>query len=81
MTVLTRLWEKGYLLRQRSGRAYLYEARAADEIAGTVGGRAVREAIERFGAHAIVGFAQGLTPEQRQAIVRTLQEDSKHGTP
>lgn len=73
MTVLVRLWEKGYLLRKRDGRAYCYQVRSSEQIAGTIGGRAVRDAITRFGEHAIVGFVQELTPEQRDAILRLLQ--------
>ena len=40
MTVLTRLWQKGYLARKQEGRAFLYEARPEDDIAGDQGGRA-----------------------------------------
>lgn len=76
MTVMTRLWEKGYLLRRRQGKAYLYEARDQGEIAGELGGRAVREALEKYGAPALMGFVRNLSPEQRVIVARLLGDDS-----
>lgn len=76
MTVMTRLWEKGYLFRQRQGKAYVYEARDQGEIAGELGGRAVREALAKYGAPALMGFVRNLSPEQRVIVSRLLEEDS-----
>lgn len=76
MTVMTRLWEKGYLFRQRQGKAYLYEARDQGEIAGELGGRAVREALEKYGAPALMGFVRNLSPEQRVIVARLLNQES-----
>lgn len=75
MTVMTRLWEKGFLLRRRQGKAYLYEAREQREIAGEAGGRLAREAIEKYGDHALLGFVRTLSPQQRMMVARLLQED------
>lgn len=86
MTVMSRLFEKGYLLRRRQGKAYLYEARDEAEIAGELGGRAFREALEKYGPPALLGFVRNLSPEQR-AIVACLLEDgaptdeANHGRP
>ncbi|MBI2765950.1 MAG: BlaI/MecI/CopY family transcriptional regulator [Chloroflexi bacterium] len=77
MTVMTRLWEKGYLFRQRHGKAYLYEARDQMEIAGELGGRAVREALEMYGAAALVGFVRDLSPEQRTIVARLLDDETR----
>lgn len=76
MTVMTRLWEKGYLFRQRHGKAYLYEARDQGEIAGELGGRAVREALEKYGAPALMGFVRNLSPEQRAIVSQLLNEEA-----
>ncbi len=78
MTVMTRLWEKGYLFRLRQGKAYIYEAREQGEIAGELGGRAVREALEKYGASALIGFVRNLSPEQRAAVARLLADDAAH---
>jgi len=76
MTVMTRLFEKGYLLRRRQGKAYLYEARDQAELAGELGGRAFREALELYGAPALLGFVRNLSPEQRAVVARMLEDDA-----
>lgn len=77
MTVMTRLWEKGYLLRRRQGKAYVYEARDQAEIAGDLGSRAVREALEKYGAPALMGFVRELSPEQRATVARLLEDAAR----
>ena len=79
MTVLTRLWHKGYLERQPEGRAYFYQARAEEDIAGDLGGRAAREALAKFGVPALTGFVKTLSPEQRALVARLLKDDSDEG--
>ena len=81
MTVLVRLWEKGYVIRQKKGKAYLYATRDQAEIAGEIGGRGAgdthrggRPRLERYGAGALTGLVQTLTPEQRAIVVRLLAE-------
>lgn len=76
MTVMTRLFEKGYFLRRRQGKAYLYEARDQAALAGELGGRAFREALERYGAPALLGFVRNLSPEQRAVVARLLEDDA-----
>ncbi len=80
MTVLTRLWQKGYLLRERDGKAYVYSPRNAAAIAEDLGGRAASEAIDRFGTAALTGFAQNLSPEQR-TFLRRLLDDAQGDAP
>ena len=75
MTVLTRLWQKGYLARKQEGRAFLYEARPEDDIAGDQGGRAAREAIAKFGVPALTGFVKTLSPEQRALVAKLLDDN------
>lgn len=74
MTVLVRLWEKGYVIRQKQGKAYLYATRDQAEIAGELGGRVVRDALERYGAAALTGLVETLNPEQRAILNRLLAE-------
>ncbi|MEO6398475.1 MAG: BlaI/MecI/CopY family transcriptional regulator [Tepidiformaceae bacterium] len=75
MTVLTRLWQKGYLERQAEGRAYAYRARPAEDIAGDLGGRVARDAIAKFGPPALTGFVKTLSPEQRALVARLLADN------
>ncbi len=77
MTVLSRLWEKGYLLRRRDGKAYRYEARTQNDIAGEIGGRVAREALARYGDHALSGFVRTLTASQREMLAELLRTDSE----
>lgn len=76
MTVMTRLFEKGFLIRHKTGKAYLYEARDQREIAGELGARAVRLAIDKYGQAALMGLVQTLTPEQRLLVARLLEQDT-----
>lgn len=84
MTVMTRLWEKGYLVRRRLSKAYVYEARDQADIAGDLGARAAREALDKYGSPALMGFVRNLSPEQRATVTRLLDEESVpdkgHGT-
>ena len=74
MTMLTRLCNKGYLLRHQEGRAYVYEAPSEQDIGRELGGRAARQALEKFGAPALPGFVNSLSPEQRALVARLLEE-------
>ena len=66
----------GNRFRQRHGKAYLYEARGQGEIAGELGSRAVREALEKYGAPALMGFVRNLSPEQRAIVSQLLNEEA-----
>lgn len=74
MTVLARLFEKGFLVRRREGKAYIYQARDQAGIARDIGMRATREALQRYGDLALNGFVEALTPEQRALVTRLLAE-------
>lgn len=80
MTVLSRIFEKGYLLRQRAGKAYVYEARPAADIAHNLASKAARDAIDRYGDVALSGFIQTLTPEQRALLSQLLEGGEESGT-
>lgn len=79
MTVMSRLWKKGYLLRRRIGKAYLYEARSETDIAGDLGGKAARQALEAYGDVALTGFVRTLSGEQRLLVARLLSEETPGG--
>lgn len=74
MTVLTRLWRKGYLGRQPEGRSYLYEALPEDDIRRDLGGRVVHDALAKFGTPALSGFVRTLSPAQRELVATLLRE-------
>lgn len=61
MTILVRLYDKGYVTRTKEARAYRYAA-ALDEasLRAQVGRRQLRALIERYGAESVAGFASSL---------------------
>jgi len=61
MTVLVRLHEKGFVIREKHGRRFRYAA-AVDEasVAVQAGRRELRRLIERYGAESVAGFATDL---------------------
>ncbi|MBN9492609.1 hypothetical protein J0H33_04590, partial [bacterium] len=67
-------------LRQRDGKAFLYEARDADATAEDLASKVAREAISRFGDLALSGFVQTLTPEQRALLSQLLQDGAGAST-
>lgn len=81
MTVLGRLFQKGYLLRQRQGKAYVYAARAANEIAEGLASRVARDSINRYGDLALSGFVQTLTADQRALLSELLQDGADPSQP
>jgi predicted transcriptional regulator len=71
MTVMSRLAEKGALLRSPAGRSYVYEATAADPA-----GIAVKNVIRTYGDEAVAHFvdqARG-DPELRRRMEQMLRE-------
>jgi len=73
MTVLARLWKKGRLNRERSGRAYAYlpvrtrsehAAMRMEEILETAGNRSI----------ALAQFAEQLSASERRKLKRILEE-------
>lgn len=75
MTVLNRLWQKGYLVRQREGRAHRYDALSSQDFGEAQSAKLVRELLDRYGNVALAGFVQTLTLEQRQLLTRLLGDE------
>lgn len=77
MTVMARLAEKGYLARDREGRAYRYRALVPrEQFATWEAGRAAGDLLEEFGDAAVAGFARELKdrPELLDVLRRILDE-------
>ena len=74
MTMLTRIWDKGFLLRERRGRAFFYSAADSSTVADHLAGQAAIAAIARYGNHALTGLVKSLTPEQRTLLGSLLQD-------
>ncbi len=82
MTVMARLAEKGYLARDREGRAYRYRALVSREHFATwEAGRAAGDLLEEFGDAAVAGFARELKdrPELLDVLRRILDESDRGG--
>ncbi len=75
MTILSRLWQKGYLDRRQEGRAHLYAMRPSDEIARDLAHRAASQTLANFGTPALSGFVDALSPEQRALVAMLLAEE------
>ena len=79
MTVLDRLWKKGYLSRRRVGRAYHYSARRTrdDHLAAVVG-----EVLSGSKDHRsmLLGFVRGVDPDgstQLRRVIREVERERK----
>ena len=76
MTVLDRLWRKGYLTRRRSGRAYLYTAaRTRDEHVESL----VTEVLAGVGDRksALLGFVRGVDDEDLESLRAAIRQVRK----
>ncbi|MCA2243398.1 BlaI/MecI/CopY family transcriptional regulator [Mycobacterium sp. WUMAC-067] len=73
MTVMDNLYRKGWLSRERDGRAYTYRATRSRIQAAT---DAVRDLLADSGdpSAALLHFARGASEEESQALVRGLTE-------
>jgi predicted transcriptional regulator len=78
MTVLTRLWEKGLLARERDGKAYRYRP-AVTEAELTAGRmqRSLRSADDREAA--LSSFLETLSDAERATLRRLLQRRRRGG--
>ncbi len=77
MTVMARLVDKGYLVREREGRAYLYRPVVSrEQFAIWQAGRTAGNLIEQFGDAAVTGFVRELKdrPELLDVLRRILDE-------
>lgn len=71
MTILARLWDKGLVHRERSGRAYAYSPRVSEaELAA----RRMRDTLDRTTDHeqALARFVDGLSAHDARALRRIL---------
>lgn len=79
MTVMSRLADKGLLLRHREGRADVYTARLTrDEWARARAAQGVEELVDSYGDHALAHFArriEGLDPSRRAELRRIAELD------
>lgn len=74
MTVLSRLYEKGHVTRERRGRGYAYTpAFSEDELVDALSRRDVDQLVDRYGDVALAHFAETL----RQASPELLHEATK----
>jgi len=71
MTILTRLWEKGELAREKQGRAYAYEPVVGREQRVAQRMRDVLGAAQDH-ALALNAFAESLPDDQRAALRKAL---------
>lgn len=78
MTVVDRLRRKGFLVRKRAGRAYLYRARVSRE-------RYVADLVDQVlaGAHdrrsVLLGFVRGVSEADREQLRRLIREVEREG--
>lgn len=74
MTVLSRLYGKGFLERRRQGRGYRYEpAYTETELAQALARRKVDELVERYGDVALAQFAQTLQRRDPELLERVME--------
>ncbi len=70
MTILSRLYERGFLTRQKHGRQYRYTAAfSQSELVAEIGRRDLQKLIVRHGASSLAAFAADLGgPEDELAM-------------
>ena len=81
MTILVRLFERGFLTREKRGRQYVYRPAAEEsELLETLSGRAVDELLARYGTSALRQFADRLAdadPDLRAQILQLAGRRSR----
>ena len=61
MTIMTRLTEKGFLLRKKQGRAFVYSPKKTKEqTAKSMIGKIIDSFVDQFGEEAVVAFSDEL---------------------
>ena len=79
MTILARLFEKGYVTRTKDGRGFRYAAAADEASIGTVAARRELQAlVDRYGRATVAAFAADLAGVDPQLVTR-LRELAEHG--
>lgn len=67
MTIMTRLAHKGFLIRKKQGRAFLYSPKKTKEqTAKAMIGKIVDSLVDQFGEEAIVAFSDELKHKKRK---------------
>ncbi len=76
MTVLDRLWRKGYLSRRRNGRAYLYSAkRTRDEHVEALVTEVLAGAGDR--ASALLSFVRSVDDDEINSLRKAIRQVQK----
>jgi len=74
MTIMSRLAEKGWLVLEKRGRAYFYQAaRSREEAEAAAVGEVVRALLEDFGEVAIAQFVKELDEIDPQQLSRLAE--------
>lgn len=74
ITVIERLRSKGWVTRERSGRAYLYSPTVSEhEYSAHLMGQALHRSSDRSAA--LLSFAGSLDPEEAKALRAALDAD------
>lgn len=82
MTIMSRLADKGLLLRDQSARAYVYRpARSRAEFDETLSRSRVRELIKEFGDLAVTQFAEELRDVDPERALRLAEMLRSRGEP
>ncbi len=78
MTIMSRLAEKGWLISEKQGRAYVYRAaQSRQEAEAAAVGEVVRALLQDFGSIAVAQFAKELDeidPERLARLHNLIQE-------
>jgi len=78
MTVMSRLYEKGVLARERRGRQYIYRPTGSEpELVDRLSGLAVDQLVDRYGTAALRHFAvrlADLDPNTRRRLAELADE-------
>ena len=75
MTVLARLYDKGYLTREQRGRGYDYAPAFTEvELVGHLGKRDVEQLLARYGPVALAQFAAALDGADPALLERLRRE-------
>ena len=84
MTILARLFEKGFVSRAKDGRGFRYTAVADEsELEAAAAKRDVRQLIERYGPTTVATFAADLAGADPELVRRLgeLAETTEGGEP
>jgi predicted transcriptional regulator len=82
MTILARLFEKGFVSRAKDGRGFRYTAAAEEaELESAAAKRDVRQLIERYGSSTVATFAADLAGADPELVgrLRELTDTAEGG--